>query len=107
MKNIIPYRLFEANSDYSLPDYAWLHMLLDVYEGKMKFSSWAHDERMGYGSTAENSFRKFDCVDITDEFFLINDYEEAEKVLDSVFGTKSYEDAVRIVTGKLFSAVEP
>jgi len=97
VENIIPYRLFESSSDnITLEDYAWLYMLTYSYGGKMKYKSWYFDTRMGNGTTAETSLRKFDCVKVTDEFFEVIDMDRAKGLVKSEFGADTYADAIRL-----------
>lgn len=92
MNHIIKYKLFENNSDVTYNDVAWLFFLVYPYKGKMSINDWKKDKRMN-GQNCDESFRKFNCVKITDVSYLATD--DCNKIIDEYFGAKTFEEAVR------------
>lgn len=101
MNHIIKYKLFENNNDVTYNDVAWLFFLVYPYKGKMSIESWKKDNRMN-GQNCDESFRKFDCVKITETHYLST--EDCHKIIDEYFGAKKFEDAVR--KSKDFEVIE-
>jgi hypothetical protein len=92
MNHIIKYKLFENNSEITYNDVAWLYFLKWVYNGKMSIKDWKEDKRMN-GQNCDESLKKFNCVKITDIYYLASD--DCNNIIDKYFGAKTFEDAVR------------
>lgn len=92
MNHIIKYKLFENNNNITAYDVAWLYFLKYPYNGKMDIKSWEKDNRMN-GQNCDESFRKFECVEITDKHYLAKD--GCSKIIDDYFGAKTFEDVMK------------
>ena len=87
---IIKFKIFESLSDITINDVAWLFFLHYTYDGSLNIKSWEKDNRMGINCRV--SLEKFDCVEITDEYFRSTD--NCKKIIDEYFGADTIEIAL-------------
>jgi hypothetical protein len=93
MHHIIKFKLFENKDEITMQDYAWLYFIVWVYKGKLPIKSWKNDSRMGVNII--DSLSKFEYISIDENYIIVTDMDKAKKIIDSVFGSKTFEDSLR------------